>query len=348
MRSKKLLIVILVVLVLAAVGAGGWLSWSAANRADPEGRLILFGNADIREVELAFIGSDRIREILVEEGDRVDAGQVVGRLETARLEPLVQQAAARAEAQRQVVARLEAGSRPEEILRARAAADQARAIMEDAQDYRDDVEKAFARQAASARERETAQRRLDAAQAAYRAAQQTLALAVAGPRQEDIDEAKAMLRMDEADLALAQQRLRDAELKAPTPGIIRARLLEPGDMASPARPALTLALTDPLWIRVYVDEPDLGRLKPGMRADVTTDSFPGKTYRGWVGYIAPTAEFTPKTVESLRVRTGLVYEVRVFVHNHEGELRLGMPATVSVDLTTPPAQAPAETPGSEG
>ena len=101
-------------------------------------------------------------------------------------------------------------------------------------------------------------------------------------------------------------------------------------MATPARPVLTLALTDPIWVRVFVEEPDLGRIKPGMPADVSTDSFPDKVYEGWVGFISPTAEFTPKTVQTEELRTKLVYEVRVFVKNPDGELRLGMPATVRI------------------
>jgi HlyD family secretion protein len=109
-------------------------------------------------------------------------------------------------------------------------------------------------------------------------------------------------------------------------------------MASPQKPVFTMALVDPIWIRAYVPEPQLGKLSHGMAAHVTTDSFPGKTYDGWVGFISPTAEFTPKPVETEEVRTRLVYEVRVFVPNPQGELRLGMPATV----TTCVDQAPGE------
>lgn len=345
-KNKRIIIATVVILVLAIASAGWMLRQRSLEQDTPEGWLVLYGNADIREVELAFNGSDRIAQILVEEGDRVDAGQVVGRLDTSRLEPELHAAAARTEAQRQVVARPEAGSRPEEIRRAEAANDQALAMAKDAKERFDEVKNAYDKGAANVRELQSAQRNLDAEVAAQRVAGETLALVKAGPRKEDIAEAKAMLQVDQADLALAQQRLDDAELLAPSVGVIRARLLEPGDMASPFRPALTLALTDPLWIRAYVDEPDLGRLQLGMEAEVTTDSFPGKHYTGWVGYIAPTAEFTPKTVESRRVRTNLVYEVRVFVRNPDDELRLGMPATVSIDLhsaSNPSARNPPAT-----
>ncbi|HHH35906.1 MAG TPA: HlyD family efflux transporter periplasmic adaptor subunit, partial [Gammaproteobacteria bacterium] len=128
----------------------------------------------------------------------------------------------------------------------------------------------------------------------------------------------------------------DAFLKAPAAGVIRNRILQPGDMASPQSPVLTLALTTPVWVRAYLPESDLGRVAPGMRAWILTDSYPEKRYKGWVGYISPTAEFTPKNVETPELRTRLVYQVRVFACNPEGELRLGMPATVVIPLDQPP------------
>ncbi|MFO7986143.1 MAG: efflux RND transporter periplasmic adaptor subunit, partial [Desulfatiglandaceae bacterium] len=139
----------------------------------------------------------------------------------------------------------------------------------------------------------------------------------------------------QAGLDLARQRLSDTHLYAPAPGIIRDRILEPGDMAFPQVPVFTLALTDPLWVRAYVPEPSLGKIAPGMHAEVTTDSYPGKIYPGWIGFISPTAEFTPKNVETPDLRTRLVYEVRIYICNPQGELRLGMPATVSIPLDQP-------------
>ena len=103
-------------------------------------------------------------------------------------------------------------------------------------------------------------------------------------------------------------------------------------MASPAQPAFTLAITDPKWVRAYVDEPDLGWVREGMPATVTVDSFPARSFTGWVGFISSVAEFTPKTVETTQLRSNLVYEVRVFVRDPQDALRLGMPATVRLPL----------------
>lgn len=103
-------------------------------------------------------------------------------------------------------------------------------------------------------------------------------------------------------------------------------------MASPGTPVLTVALPSPMWVRVYVSERDLGRIRPGQHATVTTDTYPGRIYHGWVGYLSPTAEFTPKSVQTADLRTSLVYQLRVYVCDGRGELRLGMPATVRIDL----------------
>lgn len=180
--------------------------------------------------------------------------------------------------------------------------------------------------------------RARAAESTYRRIASLAAREMASAEERDEAEARykaevAQVGADEAALEFADQALQDAELRAPVDGIIRERILEPGDMASPSTPVFTLALTDPVWIRAYLPETALGRVKPGLRASITTDSFPGKIYRGWVGYIAPTAEFTPKNVETPELRTRLVYRMRVYACNPEGELRLGMPATVALDLT---------------
>ena len=112
--------------------------------------------------------------------------------------------------------------------------------------------------------------------------------------------------------------------------VVRTRIMEPGEIASPQKPVFSLAIIDPKWVRAYVNERDLGRVRQGMGAKITVDSFPDRPLDGWVGFISPTAEFTPKPVETSELRTSLVYEVRVFAKDPHDELRLGMPATVVV------------------
>jgi HlyD family secretion protein len=162
--------------------------------------------------------------------------------------------------------------------------------------------------------------------------QRALELSVAGPRKEEVAEAEARLRASEAQAALLRQQLADSQLVAPVDAVVRTRAMEPGEMASPQRTVFSLAITDPKWVRVYIAEPDLGKIHPGMTAAVAVDSFPNRRFEGWVGFISPVAEFTPKSVHTEELRTTLVYEVRVFVKDPEDKLRLGMPATAYLPL----------------
>lgn len=332
MPTKKMLVPVLVIVAAAAVGVGVW-QWRLSSRQHSAAELVLYGNVDLRQVDLAFNDSERIAAMDAVEGEQVRKGQLLATLQTARLRYAVNLAAARVAAQRQVVARLEAGSRPEDIRAARANLQAASVEAANAERNARRLERLRRRELASKEQIDNARASADAAKAREAAARQALALAVAGPRKEDVAAAKDTLQADQAQLALARQDLRDARLYAPADGVIQDRILEPGDMASPARPAYTLALTNPLWVRTYVSETDLGKIRPGMAAEITTDSYPGTKYRGWIGYISPTAEFTPKAVETTQVRTHLVYQVRVFVCNSRDQLRLGMPATILVPLS---------------
>jgi HlyD family secretion protein len=332
MNKKPL---ILLPILLAAAAGGGYWWWRSHQGPATPSQLTLYGNVDIREVDLAFVTSERVQDVLVEEGDRVKPGQVVARLHAEKLKAAVAAAAAQVSAQQQVVARFEAGSRPEEIRQAKAQAEAAEAKARSAEITYQRQLKLGKQKLAAPEDVDQAQAAAEAAKGDAQAAEEAYALAMAGPRQEDIAQARATLEAFQADLALAKARLDDAVLHAPATGIVRERILQPGDMASPQSPALTLALINPLWVRAYVPEPDLGRIAPGMKAEVRTDSFPGKVYQGWVGFISPTAEFTPKNVETPDLRTRLVYQVRVFVCNPRDELRLGMPATVTIPLDQP-------------
>jgi HlyD family secretion protein len=194
--------------------------------------------------------------------------------------------------------------------------------------------------AGSTQQRDDRMAAFDAARQQYEAARQAYILAVKGPRAEDIAAARASLQEAAAAVALAQRQFDDTKLYAPADGVVEDRILESGDMASPSAPVFTIALPNPLWVRAYVPESDLGHVRLGMPASVSTDSYPGHVYHGWIGYLSPTAEFTPKAVETPELRTALVYQLRVYVCDAHDELRLGMPATVRIDLTQRPTAAP--------
>lgn len=318
--------------VLAAIAAALW--W-ILGRQPVRTELALYGDVDLRQVQLPFNDTERVAEVLVQEGDRVHQGQVLARLDTRRLTPQVDKAQAIVQMQQQVVLRLLHGNRPQEIAQASANVAAALADATNAQAQYTRV-RTLARssggRAVSSQDMDAAKATYDSAAARLAVNQKALALEQLGPRREDIAQAQAQLRADQADLAVAQRALDDAQLRAPLDSVVRSRLVEPGDMSSPQQAAFTLAITDPKWVRAYVDEPDLGLVRAGMAATVTVDSFPGRRFSGWIGFISPVAEFTPKTVETTALRSSLVYEVRVFVHDPDNELPLGIPATVQLPL----------------
>ena len=335
MNKKVLLLIVAAVLVIAGVVY-------LISRGDRNDALVLHGNVDIRQVELPFAESERIAEVLVREGDPVSAGQVLARLQTTRLVPRVQQAEARVAAQTQALLRLQNGTRPEETAQVRAALVAAEAEAANARSQYErtkGISESSSGRAVSEQDLEAARAVLRTTEAQVQSRRKALELALAGPRAEDIAAAEAQLEGARAELALLQRQLEDAELIAPTDAIVRNRLMEPGEFATPQRPVLSLAVTDPKWVRAYTPESTLGSLRTGMTASVTTDSFPDAPLKGSLGFISSVAEFTPKTVQTEELRTSLVYEVRVFVEDPENRLRLGMPATVRFDLSNEDSEA---------
>jgi HlyD family secretion protein len=296
-------------------------------------KVVLYGNIDLRDAQLAFVEQERITQMLVEEGDVVKTGQVLARLNHDRLAEQLIQAKAVLAAQQQTLARLQAGPRPQEIKQARAQLESADAQVRNAQQLVERLQSTAQSGASSQQTLDDAIAQLDIAKAQHKVRQEALNLALEGSRKQVIAQAQAMCDADTSAVHLLQLRLRDTVLLAPSDGVIQSRILEPGEMATPARPAYVMALTDPKWVRAYVPEPDMGRIALGLKAQIVSDTFPDKTYEGWVGFISPQAEFTPKSVQTTDLRTQLVFEVRVWVKDPENQLRQGMPVTVNVDHT---------------
>ncbi len=326
---KKKIIPILIILIL---GLAGYYFYNKMKHQPPSDEITLYGNVDIREVKLSFNGNEHINSILVEEGDSVKKGQEVAFLHTELLQAKSAEAKAMVEAQKQQLAALVAGTRPQEIEKARADLEAIKAKLTSARSTAERLTKLAAKKLASEDEAEHARAVANAYAADAKAQEEALKLAIIGPRKEDIAKARAILLARQAQYTLALQNLKNATLYIPNDGVIRNRILEEGDMVSPQTPVLTLALNHPVWVRAYLSEAQLGKVKPGMSATIHTDSFPDKAYPGWVGYISPTAEFTPKNIETPELRTHLVYQARIYTCNQNNELRLGMPATVKIDL----------------
>ena len=209
-------IVLRIVILLAIVGGGayGYWYWQNQPSASDDGRLTLYGNIDVRQVELAINGNDRIACLAVEEGDRIKTGQLLARLDTTRLELIVRRAEAQLETQQQVVARLEAGSRPEEIRKAEADVLAADAVVHVSERTYERYAELVKTNAVSRQQADDAKMAVDSANARLKAAQATLDLVKAGPRKEDIAQAKAILKRMEIELEQARHDLELASLCA--------------------------------------------------------------------------------------------------------------------------------------
>ena len=332
---NKKLVTLLIIILLA--GITGYYFWQQQNLEDTN-QITLYGNVDIREVQLAFNGSEHIAEIYVEEGEKVKKGQLLAILHSEILKAQQKEAQAQLDAQQQMLAKLQAGSRIEEIDKVKAELNAVLARSKANTSSYERLRLLLKKKVVTADQVDQAKALMDASMAEVEAVKQALNLLNAGARKEDIAFAQAILAAKSAGVELINQRLEDAKLYAPADGIIRNRILEIGSMVFPQTPVMTLAFVNPVWVRAYLPEPALGKIALGTAAKIYTDSFPNKAYAGWVGYISPTSEFTPKNIQTTELRTRLVYSMRIYACNPQNELRLGMPATVTIDISQNPAR----------
>ena len=319
----------IIILFLVLVGFGVWLLLSKT-RLTETGALQLHGNVDIREVNLGFRVSGRLLEVKRDEGDAVKAGESLARLDDEPYRREAEESRGQVASLRARLQLLEAGNRPQEIAAARAVLREREATATNAAILYKRSEELLATRTISPQEGDDAEARYREASARANSAREQLNLLEAGFRAEDIAQAKAELARAEANLASAELRVQDTVLKAPSDGVVLTRAQEPGAVLQTGATVLTLSLVRPVWVRAYVSEPDLGRIHPGTKVEIRTDSRPGQPYHGQVGYISPRAEFTPKNVETADLRTSLVYRLRVVVENPDEGLRQGMPVTVKV------------------
>lgn len=330
-RNKKIFLAVGGVCFLLA---GIYLIWQHLHKPDAS-ILTLYGNVDIRQVDLGFRVGGRINKEYVDEGDKVDRGQPMAELERDILIQQRDAAKAKLETQKANLARLERGYRTEEIAQARAAVAEARAASENASINLHRVENLRKTNAISQRELDNASATDKEASARLRSAEDNLRMLASGYREEEVLAQKANLDAAQADLELAEIHVADAVLRAPQKGIVLTRARETGAIVQEGQTVYTLTLNDPVWLRAYVSEPSLGLIKPGMPVQVAVDAAPGKRFTGSVGFISPTAEFTPKTVETMEVRTNLVYRLRIQAEDPENVMRQGMPVTIYIDTAAP-------------
>ncbi|MFM8336887.1 MAG: HlyD family efflux transporter periplasmic adaptor subunit [Opitutaceae bacterium] len=302
--------------------------------AATDGPLMLSGNLELVDAQLSFKYPGRVAERLVDEGQRVKAGQLVARLDDS--EQVQEVALRRAElaAARALLAELEAGSRPQEIAAAEAVLRSAQAERERAELDFNRQQELLQRNAIPTRDFDSARAQLRVAEARVAETRERARLIQAGPRPETILQARARTEQASAALALAQTRLDQTRLVSTLDGVVLSHHVEAGEFVAAGTPVVTVTDTVHMWVRAYLNETDLGRLRLGQKVTVRTDAAANRTHEGTVAFISSEAEFTPKTVQTPKERVRLVYRVKVDVLNPRDELKTGMPADVIVPVAT--------------
>lgn len=339
---KKLPLLIIPVIIIAFVAFKAF----NTNTTQPEGAYLFTGTAEATEVRLSFKIPGRISVINFDEGDKVQQGDLAAGLDKTDEKLAVSSAEANLAFNNAALAEVLAGSRKQEIKNAKAALDMAQAAvkkaaseLEQAKTDKVRFEKLFAEKGVSERTYELYQTAYEKAlhsheeaKASETRAKETLSLTIEGARSEAIDKAKALVSVAEESLKQAQQKLDYTSLTAPISGSVISRTAEPGEFIQTGAAVLTIADIKNLWIRGYVSENYLGKVKLGQRVIIKSDSYPGKTYEGKISYISDEAEFTPKTVQTYNERINYMYMIKVTVDNSSLELKEGMPVDGRIEF----------------
>ncbi len=284
------------------------------------------GNIEVTSVELSFKVPGRLSQRFVDEGYMVKPGELVAKLEDDELREERNARFAEQQATRSALADLEAGSRREEIAQAAAALARMKAEAERLAKDNVRMEALFRREVIPQKNLDASRAARDASAASVREAEEHLKLLRIGPRPDAVRQAKAKVRAAGAALALAETRLAQGVLTSPLNGLVMSKHAEPGEMLAAGAPVVTVGKLDEVWLRAYIPEDELGRVKVGQLARVTTDTWPGRAFEGRISFISSEAEFTPKNVQTEKERVKLVYRIKITLANPKLELKPGMPA----------------------
>ena len=310
--------------------AAGYLYYKEHDHT-PKNEIHLQGNVDIRDVDLGFRVKGRLETMLHDEGDWVKTGEKLATLDKKPFEIEVDNQNAQVAQALANLQKLKKGNRPQEIQQAIALVREKEAAFTNAKRSLERQADLVKRNLASKQTYDDALTQNKETEAQLNTAKEALALANEGFRVEDIAAGLAQLDAAKARLATAVINLQDTELFAPSNGTILTRIREPGSIIDMGSPVFTLSLIDPIQVRAYIREPDLGRVKPGDKVQIFTDSDPNQPLMGQVGFISPQAEFTPKNIETKALRTDLVYRIRIIVDDKNGVLKQGMPVDIVIN-----------------
>lgn len=324
-----------VLIVVVALAAAAWYVYPKFIRKPvATNKLVLSGNFEAHEALLSFKVPGRIVHLPIEEGQAVEQGALIARLDDADFQQKVNIDEATLRVRQSDLALVEAGSRKQEIDAAQQTMLEAKADLDQKKLDFHRASTLFAADEISAQDRDRADTALKRAEAAYQRANQRYSEALEGSRKEQITVSRANVRQAQEALRLSRINLDYTRLNAPTPGVISVRQAELGEVVAPGTPVATLAELDNMWLRAYINEADLGRIRWGQQATIRTDSYPGKTYQGRISFISPRAEFTPKSVQTFKERVTLVYRIKIDVNNPNHELKPGMPADAEIELAS--------------
>lgn len=334
--SKRLKIGGVALLALLALGIGALATHGFGLVRRSVGPLKLYGNVDVRQVDLGFRVPGRIAQMHFEEGAKVPQGAILAQLDPRPLRDAVASADAQIALADAELAKRRNGNRVQDIAQAHAQLDERSATLGKA---RADLARRQSLRPSGAVSQalvDATRADLQVAEARVREAQQAFALQKAGARPEDVNSAAAQRAAALASRQRAQTDLDDASIVALEGGTVLTRAREPGAIVQAGETVYTLTIDRPLRIRAYIAEPDIGRVSPGMNVEVNADGNP-RTYRGKISAISPTAEFTPKSVQTESLRADLVYRIRLLIDDPDDALRQGAPVSVSVPTARPAA-----------
>jgi HlyD family secretion protein len=323
--------------LVAAVAAAVYFYPRWTRKAAPSNEVVLSGNIEAHESLVSFKVAGRINALPIEEGQQVQEGALLARIEDADFRQRVAISESAVKVSEANLTLLLAGTREQEIKASQQAMLDAQADLAQKQLDNDRAQRLFAKDEVSAQDRDLAATALKRSDTVFEAAKQRYSQAVEGARKEDIDIARASLAQSRASLGLSRIDESYTTLRAPANGVITVRQAELGEVVAPGTPVVSLADLDHIWLRAYIAEPDLGRIRWGQDATVTTDAYPGKQYHGRISFISPDAEFTPKSVQTYKERVTLVYRIKIDIDNPHHELKPGMPADAHLTLAAAPS-----------
>jgi HlyD family secretion protein len=338
MKNPRRFIPIILVAVLVVGGLAYWLVWWETRQ--PNNTLRLEGHLEATETDLSFKVPGLIQYIFFQEGDWVSMNQVVAGLEAKDLKDEVDRARAALVSAQASLNKYERGYRPQEITEAEAQVGKTKAdLINKKLDY-ERYENLYKRKVVPGISRDKFEADYLMSQAAHKSAAAQYSMLKEGYRREDIGQAQGQFKEAQAGLELALTRLGYGTITSPVNGVVLVRPMEPGMTAAIGAPVLTVGDMNNIYFQGYIPETDLAKVKFGMKAFVTTDTYPGKKYPAWVSFISSKAEFTPKTVETYKERVTLVYRCKIRAQNLNYELKPGMPVEAVILLDSQPADQP--------